>query len=109
MKFQHPVDKSKTLHYEHPLTNKNLVFIQGHFSNRKYIELPEEWRGLINPLSISVHLTQIGADQSLIVKRVEDLKVYIGTNGMPANCYYLIFAERMDLPRPETLDTDSET
>lgn len=106
MKFQHPIDKSKTLDYEHPLTNKHLVFAQGRFSNGKYIQLPSEWDGLINPSTITVHLTQVGADQSLVVKRIEDLKVYLSTNGMPVNCYYLVFAERRDLPRPENLDTD---
>ena len=106
MKFQHPIDKSKTLDYEHPLTNKHLVFVQGRISSGKYIQLPPEWEGLINPSTITVHLTQIGADQALVVKRIEDLKVYLSTNGMPANCYYLVFAERRDLPRPETLDTD---
>jgi len=106
MKFQHPLDKSKTLDYEHPLTNKNLVFVQGRISSGKYIQLPSEWEGLIDPLSITVHLTQIGADQSLLVKRIEGLKVHLSTNGMPPNCYYLAFAERKDLPRPQNLDTD---
>lgn len=105
MKFQHPLDKSKTLDYEHPLTNKHLVFVQGRITSGKYIQLPTEWEGMIDPDSITVHLTQIGAEQSLIVKRVEDLKVYLGTNGMPPNCYYLVFAERRDLLPPGSLDT----
>lgn len=105
MKFQHPLDKSKTLDYEHPLTNKHLVFVQGRVTSRKYIDLPSDWDGLVDPSSITVHLTQIGADQSLFVKRIEDLRVHLSTNGMPPNCYYLAFAERRDLPRPETLDT----
>ena len=86
MKFQHPLDKSKTLDYEHPLTNKHLVFVQGRISGGKHIQLPPEWDGLIDPASITVHLTEIGASQSLIVKRIEGLKVHLSTNGMPPNC-----------------------
>lgn len=109
MKFQHPLDKSITLNYEHPLTNKHLVFTQGRIISGKYIQLPLEWEGLVDPSSITVHLTQIGANQSLFVKRIEDLKVYLSTNGMPPNCYYIAFAERRDLPRLKSLDKDAET
>jgi len=73
MKFQHPLDESKTLHYEQPLTDKHLLFVQGRILNQKYINLPPEWEGLVNPSTITVHLTSIGANQSLIVKRVQGL------------------------------------
>jgi hypothetical protein len=100
MKFQHPLDESKTLNYEQPLTNKHLLFVQGRILNQKSINLPAEWEGLVNPSTITVHLTSIGSNQSLIVKRIQGLTIHIDTNGLPPDFYYLVFAERRDLPRP---------
>ena len=42
-------------------------------------------------------MTPIGAHQNVIVKRVDEDKVYLqAQGGMPINCYYHIFGERKD-------------
>lgn len=108
MKIQHPLDKNYTLNYQSPFGDKNLVFTQGRVSNQKYIQLPEEWENLVELSKITVHLTPIGANQNLCVKRIEGTQVHLSTNGMPVDCYYLVFGERIDIPRLETaqpLDT----
>ncbi len=110
MKIQHPLDKNYTLNYQSPFGDKNLVFTQGRVSNQKYIQLPEEWEKFIELPKITVHLTPIGANQNLSVKRLEGTKVHLNTNGMPVDCYYLVFGERIDIPRLDTaqpLDTGS--
>lgn len=109
MKIQHPLDKNYTLNYQSPFGDKNLVFTQGRLTNKKFIQLPEEWEKFVEIQKISVHLTPIRANQNLFVKRIEGTKVYIETNGIPADCYYLVFGERIDIPRLETaqpLDTN---
>ena len=44
-----------------------------------------------------MNLTPIGAHQNVIVKRVDEEKVYLqAQGGMPIHCYYHIYAERAD-------------
>lgn len=110
MKIPHPLDKNYTLNYASLFGDKNLVFTQGRLTNKKYIILPQEWKELVEIQKISVHLTPIRANQNLYVKRIEDDKVHIESNGMPVDCYYFIFGERIDIPRLETaqpLDMDT--
>ena len=62
------------------------------------IELPEYWRGLVDPESITVTLTQIGSSQDLIVDAIEwgrRIKIKSG-NGTGIDCFYLVHAERAD-------------
>jgi hypothetical protein len=45
-------------------------------------------------------LTPVGTHQELIVKRIQDNQIVVGTKpGLPVNCYYHIFAERKDIPK----------
>jgi hypothetical protein len=44
----------------------------------------------------SSDLTPIGANQNLIVKRTQGLEVHLQTNGLPVDCYYLIFGQVLD-------------
>jgi|688.fasta_scaffold72669_5 hypothetical protein len=110
MKIQHPLDKNYTLNYVSPFGDKNLVFTQGRLTNQKYIQLPEEWEKIVDLHHVSVHLTPIRANQNLFVKRIEGTKVLVESNGMPIDCYYLVFGERIDIPRLDTAQTlDSGT
>lgn len=102
MKIPHPLDKNYTLNYQSPFADKNLIFTQGRITNQKYIQLPEEWEKLVELHRVSVHLTPIGANQNLYVKRIEGTQIHLATNGMPVDCYYLVFGERIDVPRLET-------
>ena len=70
--------------------------------NRTEIEFPKYWEGLVDWTTVTVSLTPIGAHQNIIVKRIDENKVYLQSNGgIPINCYYHIYAERMDIPRLE--------
>ena len=71
MKIKHPTEDNYVLNYEPPYAQQNLLFVQGRAHNTKVIELPEEWLELVDLNNISVHLTPIGANQNLIVKRTE--------------------------------------
>tara|TARA_R100000664_G_scaffold26972_1_gene37394 strand:+ start:430 stop:663 length:234 start_codon:yes stop_codon:yes gene_type:complete len=66
-------------------------------SQKDLINLPEEWEKLVDLSTVTVHLTEIGANQGLIVKRVQGLEVHLQTNGLPVNCYYVIMGEPLDI------------
>ena len=73
------------------------VYVRGKVVNKKSIVLPEYWRKLVDPTTITVNLTPIGAHQNVIVKRINDNKVHLQSNGgLPINCYYHIYGERQD-------------
>jgi hypothetical protein len=74
------------------------IYIRGTLKDSNVITLPDYWRGLIDPESITVHLTQIAYSQDLIVERIEwGQKIYIkSNNGNAINCYYEVKASRID-------------
>ena len=71
------------------------VFLHGRTTD-KIIIVPEEWEKEVDLTSLSVHLTPIGGDQKLIVKRVQGREVHLQATGLPVNCYYLIIGEVLD-------------
>tara|TARA_R100000781_G_C4054534_1_gene118874 strand:- start:454 stop:708 length:255 start_codon:yes stop_codon:yes gene_type:complete len=75
--------------------DKNCVFVHGR-TNKKLINLPEEWEEEVDLTSLSVHLTPIGADQKLIVKRVQGTEIHLQTQGLPVDCYYLVIGHEID-------------
>ena len=87
------------------------VYTRGRLTNKKEIILPTYWKGLVDWTTITVNLTPIGSHQHLIVKRFDEEKIYLQSNGgMPIDCFYHVYAERMDIPRIEVepeVDTES--
>ena len=74
------------------------VYYRGRIRNRNIIELPYYWKDLVHVESISVQLQPIGAHQNVIVKRWDDEKIYLQSNGgIPIDCFYHIYAERKDV------------
>ena len=74
------------------------VYIRGRLTKSNVIKIPEYWKGLIDPSSITVILTQIGYSQDLIIEKIEleqGIKVKSG-NGSIIDCYYVINAARND-------------
>jgi hypothetical protein len=73
------------------------VYFRGRLTNRTEIELPLYWKDLVHIDSISIQLQPIGAHQNIIVKRVDEKKIYLQVQGgMPIDCYYHVYAERKD-------------
>jgi hypothetical protein len=96
----HPDDPNKQLVYACMEGPEHSVYVRGQLKNKDTIILPEVWRNLIDERSITVSLTPVGAHQELIVKRIQDNQIVIGTKpGLPINCYYHVFAERKDIPK----------
>jgi hypothetical protein len=96
----HPTKENSRLRYiciEGPTAD---VYIRGRVKNAKEIELPNYWKGLVDIDSITVSLTPVGAHQSVIVKRWDEDKIYLQSNGgMPIDCFYHVYAERIDVSK----------
>ena len=66
-------------------------------TQKKLIILPQDWEKLVDLSTVTVHLTEVGAKQGLIVKRVQGLEVHLQTQGMPVDCYYMIMGDSIDI------------
>jgi hypothetical protein len=96
----HPTKPGQQLRYGSLEGPENGVYVRGK-TLTSIIELPEYWSKLIDPDSITVSLTAIGRKQVLLVAGVWNNKVYIiNEDGDGAiDCYYHIFAERVDVDK----------
>jgi len=66
-------------------------------TQKKLINLPEDWEKLVDLSTVTVHLTEVGAKQGLVVKRVQGLEVHLQTQGLPVDCYYMIMGDSIDI------------
>jgi len=65
-------------------------------TQHKLIHLPQAWEKLVDLSTVTVHLTEVGAKQGLVVKRVQGLEVHLQTQGLPVDCYYMIMGDSLD-------------
>lgn len=93
----------------HPTKNKHRLryiclegpevgaYFRGTLKDSDTIELPDYWRELVYPETITVNLTPIGTYQELFVEKVEwGTKIKIKNNsGTAIHCHYTVFAERV--------------
>ena len=94
----HPTKENHRLRHVCLEGPESAVYVRGRLTNNNVIELPDYWRGLVDPESITVSLTQIGSSQDLIVERIEWGSKVVVRSGTASNidCYYLIHGERKD-------------
>ena len=74
------------------------VYVRGRLNKSNVIELPEYWRKLVDPETITVNLTPVGTHQELYVDKIEwGTRILIKNNcGSGVNCYYTVYGERAD-------------
>ena len=65
-------------------------------TQKKLINIPQDWEKLVDLSTVTVHLTEVGAKQGLVVKRVQGLEVHLQTQGLPVDCYYMIIGELLE-------------
>ena len=76
---------------------ESAVYFRGRVTNKKEIILPDYWKKLVDWTTITVNLTPIGSHQSVIVKRFDEQKIYLQSNGgIPIDCFFHVYAERAD-------------
>ena len=87
---------------------ENGVYFRGRVTNKKEIFLPPYWKDLVDWTTITVNLTPIGSHQSVIVKRFDEDKIYLQSNGgMPIDCFYHVYGTRKDVaPLPVEMEKD---
>ena len=66
-------------------------------TQKKLINIPKDWEKLVDLSTVTVHLTEVGAKQGLVVKRVQGLEVHLQTQGLPVDCYYMIMGDSLDI------------
>ena len=79
--IQHPTLDGWRLRHVAPEAPTADVYVRGKVKNATEIELPNYWKGLVDLESITVSLTPIGAHQDVIVKRIDEDKVYLQARG----------------------------
>ena len=53
---------------------------------------------MVHVESITVQLQPVGAHQDIIVKRWDEQKIYLQSNGgLPIDCFYHVYGERKDI------------
>ena len=74
------------------------MYVRGTLENSSVIELPDYWRGLVDPESITVSLTPVGYHQELFVESIQwGSRVIVKNNaGGSIKCHYTVHAERAD-------------
>lgn len=95
--IDHPTKEGMQLRYGSLEGPENGVYIRGRLKDSNIIELPEYWTKLVAEDSITVNLTAIGSYQNLYVENIKDNTITIG--GENINCFYTIFAERVDVEK----------
>jgi hypothetical protein len=96
--IQHPTKNGYRLRHSSLEGPENAVYYRGRLKDNNLIELPEYWRGFIDPESITVNLTPHGVYQELYVKNIEwGTRITIVNNlGGPIDCSYVVCGERTD-------------
>jgi len=95
--IDHPTKPNMKLRYGSLEGPENGVYVRGKL-NGSVIELPEYWTGLVHEDTITVSLTPIGSHQNLYVEKIENNKVYVGSDG-DINCFYTVYGERKDVDK----------
>jgi hypothetical protein len=99
--IKHPSKEGHRLRYvclEGPTAD---VFLRGRLKNESTIVLPEYWKHLVDPKTISVNLTPIGSYQELFVEEIQwgsNIKVKNNLEGL-IDCHYVVYGERADVEK----------
>lgn len=95
----HPTKENHRLAHSCIEGPENGVYHRGRLTNSNVINLPDYWRGLVDPETITVTLTPHGSYQELYVKSIEwGTKINVLNNsGGLIDCSYTVFAKRKDI------------
>jgi hypothetical protein len=95
----HPTKENYRLAHSCIEGPENGVYYRGRLTNSNVINLPDYWRGLVDPETITVTLTPHGSYQELYVKNIEwgtRINVLNNSGGL-IDCSYTVFAKRKDV------------
>ena len=73
------------------------VYIRGKLINKNVIKLPEYWKKLVDPNTITVSITPIEFHQDIIVKKFDNTEIVLESNHKSnVYCFYHVYGERID-------------
>jgi hypothetical protein len=73
------------------------VYIRGKLINKNAIKLPEYWKKLVDPNTITVSITPINFHQDIIVKKFDSTEIVLESKDKSnIYCFYHIHGERID-------------
>lgn len=93
----HPSKPGYRLRYGSVEAPEHSVQVRGR-STSGVIDLPDHWVDLVDPATITVHLTPVGHRQNLFVKRFDATHVVVG-GSWRKGYFYTVSAERKDVPK----------
>ena len=102
--IEHPTKPGKRLRHGSLEGPENGVYARGKLEGgSNVIELPDYWKGLVDPETITVQLTPFGHFQELFVGEIQwGTKIIVKNNaGSGIRCYYYVQAERKDIGKLE--------
>ena len=68
------------------------VYIRGKLINKNVIKLPEYWKKLVDPNTITVSITPIEFHQDIIVKKFDSTEIILESNHKSdINCFYHVY------------------
>jgi hypothetical protein len=99
--IDHPSKPGKKLYHGSLEGPEHGVYVRGRVTIDGIIELPEYWKDLIDPETITVQLTPHRFYQELFVDRIEwGTRVIVrNSSGGAIDAYYLVQAERKDIDK----------
>ena len=79
--------------------NSDTLIARGRLTKSNSLDLPVEWKDIVDPDSVTVHLTQIATSQDLIVYDYIffENKIFVRSglgSDTVIDCYYIVFADR---------------
>jgi hypothetical protein len=73
------------------------VYVRGKLINTNIIKLPEYWKNLVDPNTITISVTPIGSHQDIFIKYLDSTEIILQSKeNNPINCFYHVFGERID-------------
>ena len=101
----HPTQEGKKLVYGVLEGPEHAVYVRGRIKE-DYIDLPEEWIGLVEEDSVTVQLTPIGKHQNLYVDEISNTRIFIKNSNLISkkiDAFYFIQGTRKDINPLKTI------
>jgi hypothetical protein len=98
--IDHPTKENKKLVHVALEGPENGVYVRGKLKDSNIIELPDYWSNLVDVDSITIQLQPINHEQTLIVKSINDNKIYIENSlNTDIYCHYHVYGTRKDIEK----------
>ena len=96
--IKHPNKKGHRLRHICVEGPEAAIYVRGKLNGSNVIPIPDYWKGLVDPNSITVDLTPFGIYQELFVKNIDLNKgiTIVNNNSGPIGCFYSVWGSRVD-------------